>query len=113
MDKIMDKVKELQDKLFEKRADYVVVDRTLGLNNENEPYERWNIYTPDISHNNFENRAKFVEFLERLVSDDVFYRTRNIEKIKDSIETTERHIREYQDSLVRLKSDLQQIEKGE
>ena len=65
----MNEIKELQDQLFKTRAVYVHLDRTLGLNDKNEPYESWNIYTPEISHNTFKDKSEFIKFLKRLIND--------------------------------------------
>jgi len=101
----MKRIEELQDELFKKRANYVHLDRTLGMEKE-VPYESWNIYTASIGHNFFKDKQEFIHFLERLVSDEMFYRTRNIQAIEERIESQKTHLRDAQDTLEILENDL-------
>ena len=102
----MKRIKELQDQLFKTRANYVHLDRCLGLR-DGIPFEKWNIYTPDISHNTFENKEAFVTFLERLIADDVFYNSKSIDSIESDIAGLKKQIVDNQDYVKRLEKDLQ------
>lgn len=103
----MDKIQELQSILFATRADYVHLDRCLGMR-DGVPYERWNIYTPDISHNSFENKEEFVAFLEKLIADDVFYNSKSLDKIRADIDSTKKRLEDDQKTLERLTKNLEE-----
>lgn len=107
----MQKIKELQDQLFKTRANYVYLDRCLGMR-DNIPYEQWNIYTPDISHNNFENKEEFVVFLERLISDDAFYNGKSIGKLREDFESAKNRLADDQKTLERLTKNLAEAEEA-
>jgi hypothetical protein len=109
----MEKIKKLQDQLFKTRNNYIHLDRCLGMREGNVPYEQWNIYTPDISHNSFENKEEFIEFLERLVSDDAFYNGRSIEKLREDLESAKNRLVDDQKTLERLTKNLEEAEKAE
>ena len=107
----MEYIKQLQDKLFATRANYVHLDRCLGMR-DGVPYEHWNIYTPDISHNNFENKEEFVAFLERLIADDAFYNGKSIEKIREDIDAAKNRLQDDQKTLERLTKNLEEAEEA-
>ena len=65
----------LQYDLFQKFPRYVTMDLALSTDSQGEhrgkQRARYNIYTPEINHNNYGDFNDFIRYMERLLSDGV------------------------------------------
>lgn len=67
-------IADLLQKLFDKYPSYVHFDFTVGTNwngNVRVPYVKFNIYTPEIMHNEYAKFDDFAAFINRLLADGV------------------------------------------
>jgi len=64
----MTKVAKAVQKLYDTYKEYTHFDYTCGTNN-GEFYEKWNIYTPTITHNTFSTSEKLIDFINDMIKD--------------------------------------------
>lgn len=65
------KASGLQYDLWRKFPSYVHLDLTLSTNTEGKEHIKYNIYTPELSHNNYSDFRDFICFMERVIKDGV------------------------------------------
>lgn len=100
----------LMEKLYEKYPAYVHMDFTLGTNmNSNipEPYIKYNIYTPEISHNSYSNFESFIAFIKLILSNGINNVRINI--LEKQIETAKANIISQEQIITRCKKDLEKV----
>ena len=81
------KVAGLQYDLWRKYPSYVHMDITLSTDKDKEKV-KYNVYTPEINHNNYSNLSDFVRFLEFLIRDGVL--NVNINTLKTKLADAQR-----------------------
>ena len=74
-------------------------------------YERWSIYTGHINHNIFTDIDRLIVFMERLVSDESFYRTRDLDKLMEDFEHQQEIIRDAEEEKQRIQEYLDTMPK--
>lgn len=71
------------EKIFNKYHDYIHFSYFIQTDGR----ERWEIYTSTISHNRFDNRDKFIQFLDFLIdTTPEQYKTAELERLKEKKE---------------------------
>ena len=60
----MEHVKQLQEKIFELKTDYITIERNLQRSGLDKTEEDWIVYTPEISRKHFKTKEALVAFLE-------------------------------------------------
>ncbi|KKM86008.1 hypothetical protein LCGC14_1283400 [marine sediment metagenome] len=99
-------------KLYKKYPAYVKFDFTLGTHhcgNLLEPYVRYNIYTPEIHHNQYSDFNKFVAFIETILVDGVIdvrigILEERLENAKESRAYSNEEIKEVERKLKKIKA---------
>lgn len=69
--------------------------------------ERWNIYTPLISHNKFDNFGVFIDFIKMVISGK--HATSRILILKDKAEKLERDISRDKELLEDTREELERL----
>ena len=72
---------------------------TIGYESLN---KKWSFYTSDIGHHNFTDIISLKEFLKKLIFDEMFYKTRDIGRLEERLES----INETLADLVEEKQDI-------
>lgn len=65
------KVAGLQYDLWRKFPNYVHLDLTLSTDGDGKEHIKYNIYTPELLHNNYSDFRDFICFMERVIKDGV------------------------------------------
>ena len=104
--KFEEQVKEVAKaakRLFVVHKEYTHFDYTCGENGDGEFYERWNIYTPTIKHNEFKTADEIIVFIKKMVEDKdgLFKNFRRLELEKERAKYKER-IEEIEETLNEL-----------
>jgi len=91
---------DLIEQLREKHPYYVVFSMTESHDTQKNVYlTKYNIYTPDINHNEFTTLEGFTEFMLKLINSDIFYRTRCKAMIDSELEYARERLRDAQSDL--------------
>jgi len=99
---------ELVEQLRKKHPSYVVFSKTESYDHQKKVYStRYEIYTPDINHNEFTSLEKFTEFMLKLINSDIFYRTRHKARIDANLEYAREQFRDAQENLLIAENDLE------
>lgn len=89
---------KLIDLLFVKYDDYISFTFTKGVNG-GIGYEKWNIYTSIINHNDFETKDELIFFMQNIIEKPELYENHrknilkeNLKNLKEEIIDTEKEL---------------------
>ena len=107
--KQMQNVAKAIQELYQKYNEYTSFTYTCGTEstNNNEYYEKWNIYTPTISHNTFKTSAELINFIIKMVKDEsgLYKNCRRVELLEE--------LKHYEKLIDDAKYQLSLLEKDE
>lgn len=91
--------------LHEKHPDYTSLSITLGFSNDG-PYEKWNIYTPKILHNDFSTARQLSDFIEKVITlGDDRYNAWELERAEEKLKVLMEDVEDTKDTIARLKKE--------
>ena len=98
----------LQYDIWRKFPSYVHMDVTLSTESNGKKKTQYNIYTPEINHNNYSEFNDFVRFLELLIRDGVV--KVNISGLKAKLADAQRDKEDAIDIIAETKAKLEKID---
>jgi len=104
----MENLKKRLDKLYKKYPDYVSFTYTMGKNKDG-GYEKYNIYTPVINHNEFTDKDEFYRFLDMLTNTTPLeYKRQRLERLKDNLYDITGKLEDTREDIARLEMEIEE-----
>ena len=98
----------LQYDIWRKFPKYVHMDFTLSVDNNGKQKIKYNIYAPEINHNNFSEFNDFVRLLELLIRDGVL--NVNISNLKEKLADAQKRKEDAIDIIAETRAKLEKLD---